>query len=171
MLIDTVHIDPCYAYRGQREDETAEDYGLRMADQLETEINRLGAENVLAFIAEPVVGATLGAVPAEKGYFQRIRDICDRHGVLLILDEVMCGMGRTGRFFATEADAINPISSPLPRGSAAAISRSGQCCAVRPSLIPSGTAPAFSSMVIPIWVTRLPVRPDLPSPASSPIRR
>ena len=116
MLIDTVHIDPCYAYRGQREDETAEDYGLRMADQLETEINRLGAENVLAFIAEPVVGATLGAVPAEKGYFQRIRDICDRHGVLLILDEVMCGMGRTGHFFATEADAISPDIITIAKG-------------------------------------------------------
>lgn len=116
MLIDTVHIDPCYAYRGQREDETAEDYGLRMADQLEAEINRLGAENVLAFIAEPVVGATLGAVPAEKGYFQRIRDICDRHGVLLILDEVMCGMGRTGHFFATEADAISPDIITIAKG-------------------------------------------------------
>ena len=116
MLIDTVHIDPCYAYRGQREDETAEDYGLRTADQLEAEINRLGAENVLAFIAEPVVGATLGAVPAEKGYFQRIRDICDRHGVLLILDEVMCGMGRTGHFFATEADAISPDIITIAKG-------------------------------------------------------
>ena len=116
MLIDTVHIDPCYAYRGQREDETAEEYGLRMADQLEAEINRLGAENVLAFIAEPVVGATLGAVPAEKGYFQRIREICDRHGVLLILDEVMCGMGRTGHFFATEADAISPDIITIAKG-------------------------------------------------------
>ena len=116
MLIDTVHIDPCYAYRGQREDETAEEYGLRMADQLEAEINRLSAENVLAFIAEPVVGATLGAVPAEKGYFQRIREICDRHGVLLILDEVMCGMGRTGHFFATEADAISPDIITIAKG-------------------------------------------------------
>ena len=116
MLIDTVHIDPCYAYRGQHEDETAEAYGLRMADQLEEEINRLGAENVLAFIAEPVVGATLGAVPAEKGYFQRIREICDRHGVLLILDEVMCGMGRTGHFYATEADGISPDIITIAKG-------------------------------------------------------
>jgi len=78
----------------------------RVADELEQEILRLGADSVMAFIAEPVVGATLGAVPALPGYFARIREICDRYGVLLILDEVMCGMGRTGHLFAHEAEQI-----------------------------------------------------------------
>ena len=94
------HIDPCYAYRHQRHDESEEAYGRRVADALEAEILRVGPEKVAAFIAEPVVGATLGAVPSVTGYFKRIREICDQYGVLLILDEVMCGMGRTGTLFA-----------------------------------------------------------------------
>lgn len=116
LLIETSHIDPCYAWRGMADDETQEAYGQRMADQLDAEIMRLGPENVLAFIAEPVVGATLGAVPAVAGYFTRIREICDRHGVLLILDEVMCGMGRTGTFFACEADGISPDIITIAKG-------------------------------------------------------
>ncbi|MDH3387089.1 MAG: aminotransferase class III-fold pyridoxal phosphate-dependent enzyme, partial [Gammaproteobacteria bacterium] len=89
LMIETTHISPCYAYRGQNKDETEFDYGQRVANELETEILRLGADQVMAFIAEPVVGATLGAVPAVDGYFKRIREICDQYGVLLILDEVM----------------------------------------------------------------------------------
>ena len=116
LLIETSHIDPCYAYRGKHDNETPEAYGRRMADQLEEEILRLGAETVLAFIAEPVVGATLGGVPAEEGYFRRIREICDTHGVLLILDEVMCGMGRTGTFFASESDGISPDITTIAKG-------------------------------------------------------
>jgi adenosylmethionine-8-amino-7-oxononanoate aminotransferase len=105
LLLDQIeHIDECYEYRGRRAHETSEQYGVRMADELEAAIQRLGAENVAAFIAEPVVGATLGAVPAAPGYWPRIREICDRHGVLLILDEVMCGMGRTGTLHACEQD-------------------------------------------------------------------
>jgi adenosylmethionine-8-amino-7-oxononanoate aminotransferase len=104
--METHHIAPCYAYREQRTDETAETYALRAADELENKIVELGAENVIGFVAEPVVGATLGAVPPEPGYFRRIREICDRHGILLILDEVMCGMGRTGTLFACEQDEI-----------------------------------------------------------------
>ena len=95
LLIDVSHIDECYAYRNQRPGESLEDYGLRAADALEAEIVRVGAEHVAAFIAEPVVGATMGAVTAAPGYFRRIREICDRHDVLLILDEVMCGPCRT----------------------------------------------------------------------------
>src|SRR5210317_265542 len=106
LLIDTHHIAPCYAYRGQHADETEWDYGQRMANELEQKIIELGAENVMAFIAEPVVGATAGAVPPVDGYFKRIRDICDQHGVLLILDEVMCGMGRTGTLYACDQDGI-----------------------------------------------------------------
>jgi adenosylmethionine-8-amino-7-oxononanoate aminotransferase len=106
LLIDTHHIAPCYAYRGQHADETEWDYGQRMANELEQKIIELGAENVMAFIAEPVVGATAGAVPPVDGYFKRIRDICDQYGVLLILDEVMCGMGRTGTLYACDQDGI-----------------------------------------------------------------
>ena len=108
MLMDVSHIAPCYAYRGQLGEETEAEYGLRVADELEGEIQRLGAKNVAAFIAETVVGATTGVVPPVKGYFKRIREICDRHGILLILDEVMCGMGRTGTAFACEQDGIAP---------------------------------------------------------------
>ena len=104
----TSHIAPCHYWRFGEPGESAEAYGLRAADELEAEILRLGPETVAAFIAEPVVGATMGAVPAVAGYFARIRQICDTYGVLLILDEVMCGMGRTGHLFACEADAVRP---------------------------------------------------------------
>ena len=100
LLINASHVSPCYAYRDQRDDETAEEYGLRVANELEEAILQLGTGRVAAFVAEPVVGATLGAVAAVPGYFKRIREICDRYGVLLILDEVMAGFGRTGRWFA-----------------------------------------------------------------------
>ena len=108
LLIDVSHVGPCYEYRGRAEDESAFEYGQRAARELEDEILRLGPDTVMAFLAEPVVGATLGAVPAVEGYLARIREICDRYGVLLILDEVMCGMGRTGRLFACEADGVAP---------------------------------------------------------------
>ena len=116
MLLDISHIGECYAYRGQRDGESLQAYGLRMADELETEIQRLGAETVAAFIAEPVVGATMGAVAAAPGYFQRIREICDRHGVLLILDEVMCGMGRTGTLHACEQEGVLPDIEVVAKG-------------------------------------------------------
>ncbi|WP_193370208.1 aspartate aminotransferase family protein [Pelagibius marinus] len=108
LLSPASHIDPCYAYREQAHDESEEAYGRRVADSLEAEILRVGPEKVAAFIAEPVVGATLGAVPSVTGYFKRIREICDNYGVLLILDEVMCGMGRTGSLYACEQDGISP---------------------------------------------------------------
>ena len=116
LLIDVSHIEECYAYRNQRPDESLEDYGRRAADALEAEILRLGAEHVAAFIAEPVVGATLGAVTAAPGYFQRIREICDRHDVLLILDEVMCGMGRTGTLHASEQEGVAPDLEIVAKG-------------------------------------------------------
>lgn len=108
LLIETSHISPCYAYRDKNGAESEEDYGRRVADELEAEIQRLGPESVAAFVAEPVVGATAGVVPPVPGYFKRIREICDRHGVLLILDEVMCGMGRTGTLYACEQDGVVP---------------------------------------------------------------
>ncbi|MCW5632396.1 MAG: aspartate aminotransferase family protein [Rubrivivax sp.] len=115
LLLEQIeHIGECYEYRGRREGETAEQYGLRMADELEAAILRLGPENVAAFIGEPVVGATLGAVPAPAGYWPRIREICDRHGVLLILDEVMCGMGRTGTLHASEQEGAQGTGGVRP---------------------------------------------------------
>ncbi len=102
------HIPPCYAYRHQLDGESDEDYGRRAAGYLEEEILRLGPERVAAFFAETVVGATAGAVPPAPGYFREIRRICDTYGVLLVLDEVMCGMGRTGSLFACEQDGVIP---------------------------------------------------------------
>jgi len=116
LLADTTHISPCYEYRDRREDETPEAYGMRVANELETEILRLGPGTVMAFIAEPVVGATLGAVPAVPGYLKRIREICDQYGVLLILDEVMCGMGRTGHLFACLEDEVAPDMITIAKG-------------------------------------------------------
>lgn len=116
LLVEMSHIAPCYAYAEAVEGESPEAYGQRVADELETEIQRLGPDTVMAFIAEPVVGATLGAVPSVPGYFQRVREICDRHGVLLILDEVMCGMGRTGYLFACEADGVTPDIVTIAKG-------------------------------------------------------
>ena len=116
LLISVSHIAPCYAYRGQVANEKEYDYGQRIANELQAEIDRIGPENVMAFLAEPVVGATLGAVPAVAGYFKRIREICDRNGILLILDEVMCGMGRTGYLFASEHDDIRPDIVTIAKG-------------------------------------------------------
>jgi adenosylmethionine-8-amino-7-oxononanoate aminotransferase len=79
-------------------------------------MGELGGESVIAFVAETVVGATLGAVPAVPGYFKRVREICDRHGVLLILDEVMCGMGRTGTLHACEQEGVNPDLIAIAKG-------------------------------------------------------
>ena len=116
LLIGMSHIAPCYEYAEREGGESAYDYGQRVANELEAEILRLGPETVMAFMAEPVVGATCGAVPAVPGYFKRIREICDTYGVLLILDEVMCGMGRTGHLFACDADGIAPDILCIAKG-------------------------------------------------------
>ena len=116
LLLAMSHISPCYEYRFRGEAESAAAYGLRVADELEAEILRVGPEKVMAFIAEPVVGATLGAVPAVAGYFARVREICDRYGVLLILDEVMCGIGRTGTLFACAHDGVRPDILAIAKG-------------------------------------------------------
>lgn len=116
LLVEVSHVSPCYAYRDQRADETPEAYGERLACELEDEIQRLGPDSVLAFVAEPVVGATMGAVTAVPGYFRRIREVCDRYGILLILDEVMCGMGRTGSLFASEQEGVVPDLVTVAKG-------------------------------------------------------
>jgi len=119
LLIDVSLVDPCFEYRFAEPGESAEAYGERAAASLEREIERLGPETVMAFVAETVVGATAGAVPPVPGYLKRIRDICDRHGVLLILDEVMCGSGRTGTFLSCEQDGVVPDIVTLGKGLAA----------------------------------------------------
>jgi adenosylmethionine-8-amino-7-oxononanoate aminotransferase len=116
LLFDVHHIEPCFSYRHRRADESEEAYGLRAADALDAAVRKLGAENVIGFVAETVVGATAGAVPPAPGYFKRVREICDRHGILLILDEVMCGMGRTGTLHACEQDGIVPDLMAVAKG-------------------------------------------------------
>ncbi|WP_258130718.1 aspartate aminotransferase family protein [Achromobacter anxifer] len=116
LLIEVEHVSPCYAYRDQREGESPEQYGERLAQELEQTFERLGPDTVMAFVAEPVVGATAGAVTAVPGYFRRIREVCDRHGVLLIADEVMCGMGRTGTLYAVEQEGVTPDLITIAKG-------------------------------------------------------
>ncbi|HEY5300769.1 MAG TPA: aminotransferase class III-fold pyridoxal phosphate-dependent enzyme, partial [Acetobacteraceae bacterium] len=110
------HVSPAFAYRFQRRDETEAQYVARLADELEAEFQRLGPESVVAFIAEPVVGATSGCAAAPPGYFERVRAICDRHGALLILDEVMCGMGRTGTTHAWQQEGVTPDIQVIAKG-------------------------------------------------------
>jgi adenosylmethionine-8-amino-7-oxononanoate aminotransferase len=116
LLIQTHHIDPCYAYRLQREGESDADYAARAAQALEDKLIEIGPDRVIAFVAETVVGATAGAVPPVCDYFKRIRAICDRYGVLLILDEVMCGMGRTGTLHACEQEGVAPDLMAIAKG-------------------------------------------------------
>ena len=116
LLIETHHVSACYDYRGRAASETPEAYGARLAAELEAKIAELGPETVIAFVAETVGGATCGAIVPAPGYFRRIREICDRHGILLILDEVMCGMGRTGTLHACEQEGIAPDLMAIAKG-------------------------------------------------------
>jgi adenosylmethionine-8-amino-7-oxononanoate aminotransferase len=116
LLIETTHVSPCYAYRGKQAGETDLAYADRLAFELQQAIEKLGGEHVIAFVAETVVGATLGAVPPVPGYFKRVREICDRHGILLILDEVMCGMGRCGTLWAVEQEGVVPDLVAVAKG-------------------------------------------------------
>jgi adenosylmethionine-8-amino-7-oxononanoate aminotransferase len=116
LLIETHHVSPVYEYRERRADESSNDYGERLAQELESRITQIGGRNVIAFVAETVVGATMGAVAAVPGYFKRVREICDRHGILLILDEVMCGIGRTGTLHACEQESVTPDLMAIAKG-------------------------------------------------------
>ncbi|MFO1061719.1 MAG: aspartate aminotransferase family protein [Dongiaceae bacterium] len=116
LLMPATHIAPCYPYRDRRPGEDDAAYGRRVADELEAALLALGPDSVAGFIAETVAGATLGAAPPVPGYFRRIREICDRHGVLLILDEVMCGVGRTGSFYACEQEGVAPDLLTIAKG-------------------------------------------------------
>jgi adenosylmethionine-8-amino-7-oxononanoate aminotransferase len=116
LLMDVDHIDAAYDYRMRKDGESQVAFGLRMANLLEDRIQALGPDSVMAFVAEPVVGASLGTEPAPEGYFKRIREICDEHGVLYIADEVMCGMGRTGTTFALEQEGIHADITTMAKG-------------------------------------------------------
>ena len=119
LMVPGHHIAPCFEYRERGVGETQHAYGLRVANELEAKIEELGADNVAAFVAETVVGATAGAVPPVPGYFTRVREICDRYGIHLILDEVMCGTGRTGTMMAYEQEGIVPDMVTMAKGLAA----------------------------------------------------
>lgn len=116
LLAPAIHVSPCYAYRDQRPDETEDDYSNRLAAELDDAILAAGPDTVAAFVAETVVGATMGAVPPTRGYLAKIKAVCERHGVLLILDEVMCGMGRTGHLYACTEDAVAPDLLAIAKG-------------------------------------------------------
>ncbi len=116
LLVEVSHVAPCYAYRDRAAHESAEAYGARLVAELVAEIQRLGPESVIAFVAETVAGATLGAAPPVPGYFRAIREVCDQYGILLILDEVMCGMGRTGTLYACEQEGVVPDLVTIAKG-------------------------------------------------------
>ncbi len=116
LLVPTRHVSPCFAHHYKQAGESDDDYGTRLARELEDTILELGADSVSAFIAETVGGATAGAVCAVPGYFRKIREVCDRHGVLLVLDEVMSGLGRTGHYHAFEAEQVVPDLLCLAKG-------------------------------------------------------
>jgi adenosylmethionine-8-amino-7-oxononanoate aminotransferase len=116
ILMPATHVSPCYPYREQRADETLTDYGERLALELNETIEQLGADQVIAFVAETVGGATAGVLTPVPGYFRAVREVCDRYGVLLILDEVMCGMGRTGSLHACEQEGVVPDLLVIAKG-------------------------------------------------------
>ncbi len=119
LLPNVEFVSPCNAYRDKREDESDDAYVARLARELDETLLSLGAGSVAAFVAEPVVGSTNGAVPAVPGYFRAIREVCDRHGVLVILDDVMSGMGRTGHLYSHQADGMTPDIIAIGKGLAA----------------------------------------------------
>jgi adenosylmethionine-8-amino-7-oxononanoate aminotransferase len=116
ILVPATHVSPCYPYREQRQGESAEHYGLRLAAEVEAAIVAQGADRVIAFVAETVGGATAGVLTPVPGYFKAVRAVCDKYGVLLILDEVMCGMGRTGSLHACEQEGVVPDLMTIAKG-------------------------------------------------------
>lgn len=116
ILVPATHVAPCYPYREKQPGETDVQYGLRLALELEAAILANGADRVIAFVAETVGGATAGVLTPVPGYFKAVREVCDRYGVLLILDEVMCGMGRTGTLYASEQEGITPDIVAIAKG-------------------------------------------------------
>ncbi len=116
LLIPVTHVAACYEYRGREAGESAAQYGQRLVAELAAAIDGLGGDKVIAFVAETVGGATSGALTPVPGYLQGVRELCTRHGILLILDEVMCGMGRTGTLHACEAEGVVPDLLVIAKG-------------------------------------------------------
>jgi adenosylmethionine-8-amino-7-oxononanoate aminotransferase len=116
LLIDVPHVSPCYEYRDRTPSQSCAAYTEHLLAELEACFVATGPERVIGFCAEPVVGATAGAVPPTPGYFKGVRALCDRYGILLIADEVMCGMGRTGTLYAIEQDGVVPDLVALGKG-------------------------------------------------------
>lgn len=116
LLIPVTHVSACYEYRGRADGESAQAYGQRLVVELAAAIDQLGGDKVIAFVAETVGGATSGALTPVPGYLQGVRELCTRHGILLILDEVMCGMGRTGTLHACEAEGVVPDLLVIAKG-------------------------------------------------------
>lgn len=110
------HVSPADGVHGRLPGESDAEMSARLAAELDDEFERVGPGRVAAFCAETVVGATAGALPAPAGYFPAIREVCDRHGALLILDEVMCGMGRTGTTHAWEQEGVTPDIQVVAKG-------------------------------------------------------
>ncbi len=147
----------CYAFRDQRPTRRAEPMACASPTSSSGDPASSAPETVAAFIAEPVVGATLGACPPVPGYFKRIREICDRYGVLLILDEVMCGMGRTGTLYACEQEGIAPDLITIAKGLGAGYQPIGAVLRHRArSSRRSPKARASSSTATPTWAIRSP---------------
>ncbi|KAJ5319309.1 hypothetical protein MYU51_013459 [Penicillium brevicompactum] len=110
------HVPQCYPYRGMKPQETTEEYVARLAQELEDEFQRVGPNTVAAFVAETMPGATLGCVPPLPGYLKALKAVCERHGALFILDEVMSGMGRTGTLHAWEQEDVVPDLQTIAKG-------------------------------------------------------
>ncbi|MFC5519523.1 aspartate aminotransferase family protein [Polaromonas jejuensis] len=116
LLMDVGRVSPCYEYRGRQDGESQDAYTQRLLQELDAKFQEIGPQRVIAFVAEPVVGATLGAVPPTPGYFKGVRELCDRYGILFIADEVMCGMGRTGTLHAVEQEGVVPDLMTIAKG-------------------------------------------------------
>ncbi|MCK9511307.1 MAG: aspartate aminotransferase family protein [Pigmentiphaga sp.] len=132
LLIDVGRVAPCYEYRDRLPGETQDAYTARLLRELDAEFQAQGPEQVIAFVAEPVVGATAGAVPPTPGYWKGVRELCDRYGILLIADEVMCGMGRTGTLHAVEQEGVVPDLMTLAKGLGGGYQPIGAVLARRP---------------------------------------
>lgn len=167
ILIEAHHVSPCYAYREQRADETEEAFAQRLADELESKILELGGDTVAAFVAETVVGATAGAVPPVREYFKKIRAVCNKYGVLLILDEIMSGMGRTGHLYACAEDGVTPDLLTIAKGLGPVTRRLERRWSATRSTTPLSTAPVSSSMGTRTSATRRLVRQHWRSSGSS----
>ncbi|MCG2586263.1 aspartate aminotransferase family protein [Massilia sp. TS11] len=116
LLADAIHVSPCYPYRGRAPGQSLQDYTDGLLAELEAAIIDAGPETLIGFVAETVGGATAGALTPTPGYFAGVRALCDKYGLLLILDEVMCGMGRCGSLYAFEQEQVLPDIVAVAKG-------------------------------------------------------